>query len=370
MLQEIGMKIYIYNRKLTSINIEIETPYEMRALYILLQLISREEFKIVKNGLKSFEELPGLGKYCQDDISQNPIRRIYQLLRGKEGQQPTAEEAHAIVMACKTAIKAYNKRMFEFFTSDLMNLKSDLHLPTSLLIKATGKHEPLSETEFMSDRHLKWSKYLNREKVTRLFELYQQHANLLAGFAPIDATRAVNITGLIEAFDSLTRNIAADQYIHNDDVLVNGLNYKWNERHIKPTTFGWIMSTTTAVSITAAKSVYDVIWKPLVESNSVPLRIAIDNGINLLSLLTTMLANKKGSQFKEDRDTVLKNLAVKKLADDFPEYKKMLVEKGFLFTTNEITYIDDVDVVAEQPELVDNNNNNNTNIDGKLAFGH
>lgn len=334
------MKITIYQRKISSIEVEVETPYELRALYILLQLIAQEEFKIVKFGMGSFDGLPGLGKYCLEDVSQNPIRRLYELLQGNGNIPTDKNDAAIIILACKKAIHRYNQKLLELFTSELMNVSSDYRLPTSLLIKATSKNKPLTQNEFMNDNQIKWGHFLQQAWKQKIYDSYTQHQDLIASFAPIDASKAANITGLIDAFKDLSQTILDDEYVHNDEVHLEGMQLKWNDTHIQPSMFGSLTSIGVGLSAATAKSVYDAILKPVTMSNNLVLGIAIDNGINLLSMLSTLLSNRRATQFKESRDNALMLAAVESLADKFPEYKKLLIEKGFSYTTIEITYVD------------------------------
>tara|TARA_R110000868_G_scaffold3523_13_gene22380 strand:+ start:181 stop:1266 length:1086 start_codon:yes stop_codon:yes gene_type:complete len=333
------MKIIIRDNNVEGIQIAIDTPFEMRALYVLLKMVSYEEFKCVRNGSNSFNRLPGIGRYCKENVEQNPIKRLFDLMMGKEGKKPTASQLSAIILTCKEAIKVYNQKLVNLFESTLMMVSSDSKLPYVLLMKASSLPRPLSEEEFMSDRQIKWHSVLQPTKKKELYAEYKKHQDMIRGFSSIDVTHAPNIMGLIESFKRLSLMVSDDVYINNNEVWVDGITTKWHQHHAKPQTIGTLAGIGTGVSFTLVKSYYDLVWRPTVEHNSIILRYLIDNTINVASIVAVLFVNRYTTRAKESRDAKLMAKAVKSLADKIPEYKQLLVEKGFLYTDNEITHI-------------------------------
>lgn len=342
------MVIVISNKKIESIRITIETPFELNALYILLQLISREELKRVRNGTSSFDDMPGLGLYCRQDLRENPIKRLYELMIGKGKVKPTATQLRAIVMECKRAICEFNDKLIHLFNSDLMLSESDVKLPHAMLLKAAGMRRPLSEDEFKHDSFFKWRDLVLNKK-NDLYEEYRKYQDLIASFAPIDTSHAPNIAGLIEAFKMIAEMIDHDAYMKNDDVHVDGITLNWNEKKIKPQTAGTLSGIGVAVSITMMKSLYDALWRSAVEGGSPVLKYIVDNGVNIFSIVAVLYTNRWVTSSKEAKDNALMEDAVKTLAENVPLYRQLLIEKGFAYKGNEITYADTND---QQNDLV------------------
>lgn len=353
------MVIIISNKKIESIRITIETPFELNALYILLQLISKEELKKVRNATNSFDDMPGLGQYCKQDLRENPVKRIYELMIGKGKIKPTATQLRAVVMECKRAICEFNDRLTQLFDSNLMLSESEVKLPHAMLLKAAGMRRPLTEDEFKHDSYFKWRDLVTNKK-NDLYEEYRKYQDIIASFAPIDTSHAPNITGLIEAFKLIANMIDHDEYMKNDEVHVEGISLNWNEKKIKPQTAGTLSGIGVAVSITMLKSLYDSLWRSAVEGGSPVLKYIVDNGVNIFSIVAVLYTNRWVTSSKEAKDNALMEDAVKTLAENIPLYRQLLIEKGFAYKGNEISYV--ITNVAEQGVVLNMEPNNDDDI--------
>lgn len=334
------MKIAITDRRVESVEISIETPHELRALYILLQLIARPEFKYLRYTMSSFDDIPGLGVLCKFDILQNPVRRIYEMMDGTSGSRPTRTQLNSIVLACKNAIRVYNDRLLAFYASDIMRKRAESKLPFNFLENVASLGETIDRDDFMENRYIKH--YLRKVEVKEAaYEEYVKHASLIAGFRSIDTNRDVVLDKMFSEFKELSEKIRDSKYINSDAARVEGITTSWNGHRMKPSVFASLCGIGVGALLLTLKSVYDEELKPEIENGSTSyFEHFVNNTWTTFDNIVVLGCGLYAGYRRNKQDGALMKGAVEELADAIPEYKKLLASKGFPYDDNdEITHI-------------------------------
>lgn len=346
------MKITITDDRVDSIKIVLESPHELRGLYILLQLISRPEFKPIRNAVGKFEEIPGLGVLSKYDIYQNPLKRIYNLMMGIGSNKPTPTKLKAIVRACKEAIRSYNTKLEALFDSDIMNYESEYKLPFTLLAKAANSSDVITRAAFIRDRALPDALKADPDKKNRLYDLYHQHQEVLSGFRAIDSTRSANVTELKMLFNRLSHRIKNDPYMHSDEARIDGIATRWNDVYVSPAKFASYCGIGMAAVLLTLKSVYDEELKGDLEADSAMLHAMISNTWTTVDSVIVLLGAAACGKFKSSSDARSMSSAVETFASEFPEFRELLLQKGFPYSaSDEITYTRSEQAVESDPDL-------------------
>lgn len=336
------MKIIITNRDVKTIHITIESPYELRALYLLVKFAAEPLFRRFISTVDEFEDIPGLAHYCRAHIKQNPVKKIFNMLTGKQSEPtPTHGEKKAIITACLKAIREYNQQLNAFLNSEFFQRKSMNHFILRLLFDAGSRRKTLTRDEFYRSQFIQEFAE-NDEHRASLFDLYERYKDFIVGFPNIDPHYASNIIAIKETFQRLSNTINADGYIQSQQADISGISPSWRDTRISPSLLGAIGGAFCATLFTLGYSYYELKRQhdPNEDDQAKLIRLLLASSINISIVFTVMFISKQIEKRKQRFDRMVKNEIIEEIASRIGEFHQLLEEKGFEYQKDDITHIE------------------------------
>lgn len=335
------MRITVKDKKIETIEVGIDTPYELRALYILLKLFSQPTFKVIIATVNSFSDIPGLGRYCNDHIHQTPIHLIYNMLASRDGNRYTNSQKIKIYLACLKAINLYNNRLHAFVESSFFSDRTQTRNALTLFSDTANLRRDLTRAEFEDSQLVKNSR-LNQDDIQTLYLSFVSFKDIINASEPVNPHTQPNLMGSHELFKDLSNKIQHDTNVAIPPThleLPASLNSTILDKVMPPAVFASIIAAFIGVMLTVLKTYYDSTYRDRFEGDSKLLHNIVDNCFAGFTALMLLAINNRTNRYKRRQNDARMDAAVIQLADAIPAYKDLLVQTGARYQQSQITHL-------------------------------